>query len=146
MLVMLPMQGCIVDEPAALKLYCTKPETMRLFLTETAAYIRMAHLQGSCIVPVAAIGRLPHSGRCVLGLKLGQPLPRPLPAALANSAKAALAELHQAGYSHDDINSGNLLVFGDKVLMCDLQTCQANPKQHSLDEDIRQLQKVLEGF
>jgi tRNA A-37 threonylcarbamoyl transferase component Bud32 len=139
------VKGYIAGEPVALKLYSTRPGAMQLFLAEAAAYLRMDHLQGSCIAPLAAMGRLPHSGTCVLGLKLGQPLPRPLPAALANSAKAALAELHQAGYSHNDINSGNLLVFGDKVLMCDLQTWQANPKQHSLDEDMRQLQKVLEG-
>lgn len=142
------MQGYLNDTAIALKIYKKTTHAMRMFLAESAAYIKLVDLQGKSIMPLAALGRLPHSGACVLGLYLGQPVPHPLPAGLAESAKAALGNLHKAGYSHGDISGGNMLLYHDRVLFCDLQTCQKlakKRKQSSFYEDVTELRDLLAG-
>lgn len=126
-----------------MKIYNLTPSALQMFLAEAAAYINLADMQGSSITQLLALGRLPHSGMPALVLALGQPLPHTVPDRLATSAKEALAHLHEAGFSHNDISLSNLLVFNSRVLLCDLQTCQSGAAQQSFQQDVARLHRLL---
>jgi hypothetical protein len=141
------LQGVLKDESGcvdvAVKVYSSTPVALQLFLAEAVAYSRLAELQGSSIVPLLALGRLPHSGEPALALALGQPLPRPVTQELAATAKGAVASLHDAGFSHGDVRSSNLLVYEGKVVLCDLQTCVLGTSQDIRQQELAELQHVL---
>jgi tRNA A-37 threonylcarbamoyl transferase component Bud32 len=120
--------------PAAVKIYTLKETALSRFVHEVTAYLG--------IVPVLAVGRLPHNDRPVIALAEGQPVQEPLPSDLFAQAEEALKELHKAGWCHGDIRARNMLCYNQHVVFCDLETCSPATEE-GVKQDWHDLQSML---
>ena len=126
--------------PAAVKIYTLKETALSRFVQEVTAYLDME--QQSCIVPVLAVGRLPHNDRPFIALAEGQPVQEPVPSDLFAQAEEALKELHKAGWCHGDIGARNMLRYNQRIVFCDLETCSPATEE-GVKQDWHDLQSML---
>ena len=135
------MQGTVCGSPAVVKIFTLEGAALSFFTNEVSAYLALQ--QEPCILPLLAVGRLPHTGRPMIALAEGQPLPEPLTSELRAEAEAALHELHHAGWCHGDIKARNMLMYNGRVVFCDLETC-GPCTEAGRDEDMQALQSMLQ--
>jgi len=135
------VKGTVCGTPAAIKIYTLEDAALARFTREVSMYLAMQ--QEPCIVPLLAVGLLPHTYRPVIALAEGQPLSDQLPSHLHARAQEALCELHQAGWSHGDVSARNMLLYNKRVVFCDLETCAPIAKV-GREQDMHDLQSMLQ--
>eukprot|EP00878_Enallax_costatus_P021741 GHUV01023032.1.p1 GENE.GHUV01023032.1~~GHUV01023032.1.p1 ORF type:complete len:130 (+),score=15.96 GHUV01023032.1:283-672(+) len=116
---------------------------MTAFLHEATTSMKLPGLQGTSIMPLLALGRLPHTGLPALVFPMADPLPHPVPPTLKEEAESALRMLHDAGYTHGDIHRRNMLVLEGKVLFCGLEACRSRATPEACAAEIELLHEVL---
>jgi len=135
------VKGTVCGTPAAIKIYTLEEAALASFTREVFVYLAMQ--QQPCIVPLLAVGLLPHTDRPVIALSEGQPMPEQLPSHLRTQAQGAMLELHQAGWSHGDVSVRNMLLYNKRVVFCDLETC-AQLTEAGREQDMQDLHSMLE--
>mmetsp|Transcript_5430 Transcript_5430/g.12010 ORF Transcript_5430/g.12010 Transcript_5430/m.12010 type:complete len:596 (+) Transcript_5430:322-2109(+) len=139
------MKGRIGEDAVAIK-YCdpSSEEDVRCLLHEASCYERLAALQGQAIPRLVKVGRLAHMGAPFLASQWAEPVQRLNPE-LHDKALDSLTALHQAGFIHNDVCLANILLAGDRVLLCDLESCDDYQEGRNHDHAALESMLVSEG-
>ncbi|TPX56091.1 hypothetical protein PhCBS80983_g04818 [Powellomyces hirtus] len=134
--------GSIYDLPAAIKMIdpIKKPDTNTALAYETDVYARLSSLQGNVIPKVL--------GRGVIGGMFEFLATEPISPGVIREwgdeerrlASLALKGLHDAGYVHGDIRTGNVLFDGTgpnrRAVLIDLETAREGSESERLEEEL----------
>lgn len=132
------MQGKVLGQyDAVYKVYDSRSElALGKFVSEAVAYVALAGQLGSSVIPLLGLGCHPHTGDPMLVLAAGGELPEKLSQQQRMSAEASLRSIHSASRLHGDVQLRNMLLYGDKVVMCDLEHSTISSDTAAFDREV----------